>query len=98
MFHAAIDGVCLHPLLSQSVHLVFHQRYEWGDDEAYPLHGDGRHLEGDRLSTAGRHQSESVFPGTDAFNDVSLYSSEVRVAPILLKNPEVFVVCHLPVL
>lgn len=66
-------------------HLVFHERDEWGDDDAYTLHCQCWNLERNRLSASRWHQSECVMTGTDTLDDVALYTPETVEAPVAFK-------------
>ena len=68
------------------LHLVLHQGDERCDDDTGALLGQRRHLEGDALATAGRHQSEGVLTRADALYDFPLYAAEVVIVPVLLEN------------
>ena len=68
------------------VHLVLHECYQRGDDDADTLHRQGRNLKGDRLSATGRHQSKRVVTSTDGLDDLPLNTTEVIVAPIFLQK------------
>ena len=86
MHHAAIDGSSANAQLTKMVHLVLHQGDEWGDDDADTLLCQCRHLEGDTLAAARRHQSQRVVPAGDGVDDFALNAAEVIVAPVLLEN------------
>ena len=86
MIHTAVDGCRTDASSSQILDLVFHQGYQGGDDNADTFHRQSRHLEGDRFSTTRWHQSQSVMPRTDRLDDLTLYTAEIIVAPVLLKK------------
>ena len=80
-----MDGRCQDAQLAQVVNLVFHQRYQGGDDNANTFQGHGWHLEGDAFSTACGHQAERVAAQTDRLDDVALDTAEVIVTPVFLE-------------
>ena len=92
--HTTIDGSRHDTPLAQVMHLVFHQGYQGGDDDADTLHGKCRYLKGDGLATTCRHQSQCVMSGTDRLDDLPLNTPEVIIAPVLFKD--LLIVAHLP--
>ena len=86
MLHAAVDSCSADTMTAQVVNLVLHKGDEWRDDNAYALHRQSGHLEGDALTASRRHQPQGVMPGPDAFDDVMLHTTKVIIAPILPKD------------
>ena len=90
--HSRVDSCRPDASPAQMVHLVLHQRDQGRDDQAHTLHRQRRHLEGDRLSSPRRHQSQGVLSSPYALDDLALDASEVRVAPVLTQYGAI--VCH----
>ena len=58
--HSHIYCCRLYSSFGKVVALVLHQRNKWSDNKRQPAKSDGRDLESDALSSAGRHQSQSI--------------------------------------
>ena len=75
------------------LYLVFHQGDERGDDDTYTFLDQGRHLECDGFAATCRHKTEGIPSAGNAFNDIALNASEIRIPPILLQN-KLKLICH----
>ena len=82
--------------LAQVGHLVLHKCHQRCDHYAYPLHSQGRHLEGDTLAAASGHEPKGIAPGTYTFNNLTLDATELSVAPVLVENFGVAVLTRHP--
>ena len=58
--HSHIYCGSLYSSFGKVVALVLHQRNKWSDDKCQSAKSDCRNLECDALSSAGRHQSQSI--------------------------------------
>ena len=58
--HSHIYCGRLYSSFGKVVALVLHQRNKWSDDKCQPAKSDCRNLERNALSSAGRHQSQSI--------------------------------------
>ena len=58
--HSHIYCGRLYSSFGKVVALVLHQRNKWSDDKCQSAKSDGWNLESDALSSAGRHQSQSI--------------------------------------
>ena len=81
-----VDGGSLDAPSVEAVHLVLHERNERCNHDTQPLHGQCRHLEGDALATARRHEAQRVVSLGHTGYDVGLYAPEVGIAPVFVKN------------
>ncbi len=81
-----IDGCCPDAVMPQVLHLVFHQRNQRGDNDTGALAAKRRHLKGDGLSAASRHQSQGIMSTAYRLDDFPLDTAKVIIAPILLEN------------
>ena len=77
-----MDGGSLYAALLEVLYLVFHQGYQRCDDDAHTLLCKCRNLKRDRLSSTCRHQTQSIFSGGNAFDDIALYATEVGKSPV----------------
>ena len=84
--HSRIDRLSLDAPALELLHLVFHQRDEWRDDDAESFAHQCRHLETDALSTTRRHQRQRVTPTENALDDLALNATKRVIAPVLLEN------------
>ena len=74
--HAGMHCRSFDTELAEIIYLVFHQGDKRSNDYANPRHRQRRDLEGDRLPSACRHQSQRIFSGTDGADDVLLQRTE----------------------
>ena len=90
--HSAVDSSGDDSVAAQMAHLILHQGDERRDDDAHAFLGEGRHLKGDALAAACRHQPQSVPAASNALDNLALDAAEVGIMPVLLKD--CFVVGH----
>ena len=84
--HARIHCLSFDAVHTQTAHLVFHQRNQWGHHNVQPIHRQRRNLEADRFASTCRHQSQRVLTLSDAFDDVFLNATKRVVAPVFLQQ------------
>ncbi len=66
----------------QTIDLIFHQGDERRHDDAQPLAGHCRHLIGQRLAAARRHQSQRIATVQHGADNPLLHGTELRIPPI----------------
>ena len=83
---SSMDRLGQDPAAAQPVDLVFHQRNERRDNDAYSFGRKRRYLVDDRLAAAGGHQHERVTPRGDRFDCLELQRSERVVSPVFFQD------------
>ena len=84
-----MDGGGLDAAFTQVAHLVFHERYERGDDQADAIHCHCGNLERYALAASGRHESQSVTSLADTLYDLLLDTAETVISPVGLEYLQV---------
>ena len=72
--------------VGQVVHLVLHERDEWGDYYGHSFKHECRHLKREALAAPGGEQSEGVVSGEHGVDYLFLHGPELVIAPILLQD------------
>ena len=70
----------------ERVHLILHQRDQWGDHDRQSLTEERRRLETERLSGAGRHHDQRVAARHDRVHGFALERPERGVPPVPLQH------------
>jgi hypothetical protein len=72
----------------KGVDLIFHQRYQRGNDEGRAIKHQGRQLVTERLATACRHNNDGIFALQNCFNHFTLAFAEGVKPKVLMKRCE----------
>ena len=73
----AVDEGCRQLARSQGIHLVLHQRNQWGDNHCRAIQHHRRQLIAERLAAAGGHDHHGVFAFEDCLDHFALTFAEV---------------------
>ena len=72
----------MHAILSERIHLIFHQGDQGGDDERHAARHERRRLETERLASASRQDDDRIAAGQNGVHRVALQRTEGGVTPV----------------
>ena len=73
---------CAYATVGKIVHLVLHERYQWGHYDGDAGENHGRHLEREAFSSACRQKSQCVVTGKDGVDYLLLHRPECVITPV----------------